>query len=267
VVEFKNNSGLRKVAKLSPFHYPGYDIAILSVKKPPEFFWHPGCYDLSVQKGTKVWHIGTNDKIETDPNYGFISEVTPNDECFFHSTSIKEGCSGGALITDKGIAGMVFLAENRGGWGYSINKIKSILEYLGFSFEDFRFQELIEKVKINDRTSHFYNGVEKCPGHADEGVIFENLILFGTHGFKYYFTINRFREWGSCPPAKPWDIKPGPQYKGCYIQADFEVAECKLNLSNIKIYLGGLQDGNTGIDEYILESLDKINHTSICSGL
>lgn len=83
------------------------DIALLKVKKPEGFIWSYAKLGGQVDKDGRVWVLGYDWQWQLKPdatpifaNYVDISEIRA-------TTTVKEGSSGGLLITDDFITGMI----------------------------------------------------------------------------------------------------------------------------------------------------------------
>lgn len=103
------------------------DLALLEIAKPLSYKWKKDGIDLAPFTYQRVRFIGQNSDPPTwgSPGSGEITTVAKGHISFTINT-IEPGCSGAPLLTEKGIAGLIFQDEGRRSLAISIARVKEL---------------------------------------------------------------------------------------------------------------------------------------------
>ena len=102
--------GTTHPATLLEYCWGDLDLAVLEVKKPPNYKWirHHFCYEYL--RDEKVWFIGRRKRcwVPSESATGTINKVTNrNNEITIDIHGVAPGTSGAPLLTKNGIIGMI----------------------------------------------------------------------------------------------------------------------------------------------------------------
>lgn len=109
-VEFFDHRGKTYKAELLGTHDTDRDLAVLTVPGPPGFTWTKKCMAGAdkQKRGVPVWSIGRVGewKIPVEPGH-VASDTSPDWMLDLEGTVVQPGSSGGPVVSDTGIIGMI----------------------------------------------------------------------------------------------------------------------------------------------------------------
>jgi hypothetical protein len=130
-VEFFDNQGKLYKAEILGTHDENRDLAVLTVPSPAGFSWKEKCLagPEKQKHGVPVWFIGRDQKWKPPVAPGHVISG-PSTEWMIdlEGTSVKPGSSGGPIISDTGIIGMIETDSSENTRALSIDFIKRAFE-------------------------------------------------------------------------------------------------------------------------------------------
>ncbi len=130
-VEFYDRRGKMYDAELLGTHDTVRDLAVLTVPTPPGFEWTRKCLAgaKKQERGSPVWFVGRDQEWKPPVVPGHVL-AGPSTEWLLEleGMMVKRGSSGGPVISDTGIIGMVQGDSEEGTHALSIDFIKKLFE-------------------------------------------------------------------------------------------------------------------------------------------
>jgi len=129
--------GNSTVAELLEDSSEALDLAVLRVAKPQGFSWKTDVIGSAADQrthGTNVWFIGRDRDWYTPVAPGKLTAVTFESKLQLEGLPVRVGSSGGPLIADSGIIGMVTKDEGDTSYGTPVDNIRQAFEQWGFPF-------------------------------------------------------------------------------------------------------------------------------------
>jgi len=129
--------GNSTVAELLEDSSQALDLAVLRVAKPQGFSWKTDVIGSAADQrthGTNVWFIGRDRDWYTPVAPGKLTAVTFESKLQLEGLPVRVGSSGGPLIADSGIIGMVTKDEGDTSYGTPVDNIRQAFEQWGFPF-------------------------------------------------------------------------------------------------------------------------------------
>ncbi len=115
-------------------NYPEVDIALLEVKKPEHFSWNQNCLG-NTSLGVNVAFIGRDGDwyVPRGLALGTVFKMA-NNQIQVDITSVRVGSSGGPLITDSGIVGMIVETDGGTATAVDLNELRTTLSEYPYFF-------------------------------------------------------------------------------------------------------------------------------------
>lgn len=125
-VEFLHAQGELKVAKIIPVSEEKFDLAVLSVPRPPDFKWQKKAIGKpELEPSDKIWTIDADRSWTVSSEAGTIYKSDPA-QITTSGLKVLPGHSGAPLISQSGIIGMIFSDETHGNaYAYPLEVIES----------------------------------------------------------------------------------------------------------------------------------------------
>lgn len=110
-VTFYSDQGAKHDAEILGKNDDRHDLAVLRVSAPRGFQWIKGCLagPDKEKRGTSVWFVGRNKEWFVPVRPGVVASEVPStaSKIELDETEIRPGSSGGPLVADTGIVGMI----------------------------------------------------------------------------------------------------------------------------------------------------------------
>ncbi len=130
-VEFYDRRGKMYDAELLGTHDTARDLAVLTVATPPGFEWTRKCLagPANQKRGTPVWFVGRDQEWKPPVVPGHVVAGPSTDWLLeLEGLTVKRGSSGGPVISDTGIIGMIQRDSEEGAYALSVDFIKKVFE-------------------------------------------------------------------------------------------------------------------------------------------
>jgi len=128
-VEFYDRRGKMYDAELLGTHDTARDLAVLTVATPPGFEWTRKCLagPEKQERGTPVWFVGRDQEWKPPVVPGHVV-AGPSTEWLLEleGMTVKRGSSGGPVISDTGIIGMIQRDSEEGAYALSVDFIRKV---------------------------------------------------------------------------------------------------------------------------------------------
>jgi hypothetical protein len=109
------------------------DLAVITITTPPRYKWrYEGFSPLRTNvEGTSVWYVGRDGKWEVSDSVGKIIAKTSKGKLYVEGFDIVPGMSGGVIISEYGVEGLIQRKYNKGLEIISLEAIKNFMEAWG----------------------------------------------------------------------------------------------------------------------------------------
>jgi hypothetical protein len=118
---------------------PNHDLALIRTTAPQGFGWEKKClaHSQEQKRGTRVWFVGRDDRWYVPAQNGFISSqgLNPDQGLDADMPGLRPGSSGGPLVTDTGIIGIVRANNADDTRVLSIDAIKAAVQDWGYPWD------------------------------------------------------------------------------------------------------------------------------------
>jgi Trypsin-like peptidase domain len=130
-VVFYSDQGRTYRAELLETHDRASDLAVLRLSVPSGVDWFRDCLGDTngVGRGTRVWFIGRNGNWFVPVQAGFVGTEHLSDDWHvqLESLPVRPGSSGGPLLSNSGIIGMIQRGSEDDSFALSIDRIKLLV--------------------------------------------------------------------------------------------------------------------------------------------
>jgi hypothetical protein len=109
------------------------DLAVVTITTPPRFKWrHEGFAPVrTTVGGTPVWYVGRDGRWDVSDNAGQIVAATGKGKFSVDGFNLAEGMSGGIIISEYGVEGLIQRKHNNGLEILSLEAIKNFMKAWG----------------------------------------------------------------------------------------------------------------------------------------
>ena len=164
-VEFYDRRGRMYDAELLGTHDAARDLAVLTVPAPPEFKWTKKCLAGAEKqkRGSPVWFVGRDQEWKPPVVPGHVL-AGPSTEWLLEleGMMVKEGSSGGPVISDTGIIGMIQRDSQEGTHALSVDFIRKVFEEWRHPWDLQAAEADVDAIhKVLDRYADSYNRRDK----------------------------------------------------------------------------------------------------------